>query len=80
MAAALALLALAVGLVGVDRLRLQLAAVDRGWFGAALLAGGLAQVFSVYRWERIARIFGLRSASPPRVAPGSSTLSAMPWA
>ena len=63
MAAALALLALAVGLVGVDRLRLQLAAVDRGWFGAALLAGGLAQVFSVYRWERIARIFGLRSAT-----------------
>ncbi len=34
--------------------------MDRAWFGGALLAAALAQAVSVYRWESIARIFGLR--------------------
>jgi uncharacterized membrane protein YbhN (UPF0104 family) len=34
--------------------------VDRAWLGAAVLTAGLAQWVSIYRWETIARIFGLR--------------------
>ena len=58
--AALALMALAVWLVGWERLRQQLLHVDRAWLAAAVLSAGLAQWVSVLRWEIIARIFGLR--------------------
>jgi uncharacterized membrane protein YbhN (UPF0104 family) len=51
---------IAVWLVGPERLRAQLAQIDRRWFGAALLAAVLAQGFSVARWGSIARVFGLR--------------------
>lgn len=51
---------IAVWLVGPERLRAQLAQIDRRWFGAALLAAVLAQGTSVVRWRSIARVFGLR--------------------
>jgi uncharacterized membrane protein YbhN (UPF0104 family) len=51
---------LAVWLVGFERLRQQLLQVNHAWLGAAVLSAGLAQWVSVYRWETIARIFGLR--------------------
>lgn len=60
LAAALALLALAVWLVGFERLRQQLLHVQDLWLGAAVLAAALAQWVSIHRWEAIARIFGLR--------------------
>lgn len=47
-------------LVGWERLREQLHAVNAGWMAAAVLAAGLSQWVSVHRWEMIARIFGLR--------------------
>lgn len=58
-AAALALLALAVWLVGFERLRQQLLGVDPAWLGAALAADLASLWVSVHRWESIARIFGL---------------------
>jgi len=58
--AAIALMAVAVWLVGPDRLVRQWAQADRSWFLAAVVAGGLAQAVSVLRWGTIARIFGLR--------------------
>jgi uncharacterized membrane protein YbhN (UPF0104 family) len=60
LAAALLLTALAVRLVGWERLRGQLRAVDPAWLAAAVFAAGLSQWVSVHRWEMIARIFGLR--------------------
>jgi hypothetical protein len=58
--AALALLALAVWVVGFERLRRQLLGVDAAWLCAALAASAASQWVSVHRWESIARIFGLR--------------------
>jgi uncharacterized membrane protein YbhN (UPF0104 family) len=58
--AALALMAMAVWLVGPDRLVRQWTRVDRTWFLAAVAAAALAQAVSVLRWGTIARIFGLR--------------------
>ncbi len=59
-AAAVALLAAVAWWVGPERLRGQLAHVDPGWFAAAVGFAGAAQCLSVFRWEQIARIFGLR--------------------
>jgi glycosyltransferase 2 family protein len=59
-AAAVALLAAVAWSVGPERLRGQLAHVDPGWFAAAVGFAGAAQCVSVFRWEQIARIFGLR--------------------
>jgi uncharacterized membrane protein YbhN (UPF0104 family) len=58
--AAVALMALAVWLVGPQRLATQWAKADRTWFFVAVLTAGLAQCVSVLRWASIARIFGLR--------------------
>lgn len=58
--AALALMAMAVWLVGPERLQRQWAQADRSWFLAAVAVAALAQVVSVLRWGTIARIFGLR--------------------
>lgn len=58
--AAIALLVLAAWIVGPERLRAQLAHVDRDCFGAALLLAAAGQGVSVLRWRSIARIFGLR--------------------
>ncbi len=60
LAAAAALMAAAIWLVGPERLRQQWQAVDRTWFVLAVLLGALAQAVSVLRWETIARIFGLQ--------------------
>jgi len=57
---ALALMALAVWLVGPDRLVRQWARSDQSWFLAAVATAALAQLVSVWRWGTIARIFGLR--------------------
>jgi|GEM_PF-267457 len=59
-AVAIGLLAVAIALVGPDRLRQQWQHVDRAWLGAAVIAAALAQWVSVLRWETIARIFGLK--------------------
>ncbi len=53
-------MALAVWLVGFERLRQQMLQVNQAWLGAAVLSAGVAQWVSVHRWETIARIFGLR--------------------
>ena len=58
--AALALMAIVVLLVGPQRLRGQLDHVDAGWFAAAVCLAAASQGVSVFRWEQIARIFGLR--------------------
>lgn len=65
LAAAAALMAAAVWLVGFDRLQQQLSRVDRIWLLLAVLAAAGAQWVSVYRWETIARIFGLRVRTGP---------------
>ena len=57
--AAAGLMALAVWIVGPERLAAQWAKADRMWFFLAVLSAGLAQVVSVLRWSSIARIFGL---------------------
>ncbi|HEU0199249.1 MAG TPA: lysylphosphatidylglycerol synthase transmembrane domain-containing protein [Burkholderiaceae bacterium] len=66
---ALALLALAVALVGPQRLLEQLRAVDLRWFGAALVCAAAANFVSAWRWAYIARAFGL-------VAPLAALVSA----
>ncbi len=53
-------MALAVWLVGPERLAAQWAKADPSWFFAAVASAGLAQGVSVMRWARIARIFGLQ--------------------
>jgi uncharacterized membrane protein YbhN (UPF0104 family) len=58
--AALALMAVAVWIVGPERLMRQWTHIDRTWFLAAVAAAALAQAVSVLRWGTIARIFGLR--------------------
>jgi len=58
--AAFVLMAVAVWLVGPERLRGQWARIDRAWFVLALVAMALSQAVSVLRWQSIARIFGLR--------------------
>ncbi|HYA65802.1 MAG TPA: lysylphosphatidylglycerol synthase transmembrane domain-containing protein [Burkholderiaceae bacterium] len=60
LAAAITLLAAAVWIVGVGRLRQQLIHVDLFWLSCAVLIMAAAQWVSVLRWETIARIFGLR--------------------
>jgi uncharacterized membrane protein YbhN (UPF0104 family) len=59
LAVAFALLGLAIWLVGFARLRQQLLQVNQAWLAAAVLSAALAQWMSIYRWETIARIFGL---------------------
>lgn len=60
LAAAIALLAAAVWMVGLGRIRTQIEHADPRWFAAAVATMALSQVVSVRRWETIARIFGLR--------------------
>ncbi len=64
-AGAAALLALAVALVGRERLAEQLARIDLAWFGAALASTLVAQLASVLRWRSIAIILGLHAPAPP---------------
>jgi len=65
LAAAVLLMAAAVWLVGLDRLQRQLASVDQAWLGGAVVSAALAQWVSVWRWEMIARIFGLNARMWP---------------
>ena len=58
--AAAVLMAVALWLVGPERLRGQWARIDRAWFVLAVAAMALSQAVSVLRWQAIARIFGLR--------------------
>jgi len=58
--AALLLMALAIWIVGPERLARQWSQVDRGWFLGAVATAALAQAISVLRWAAIARVFGLR--------------------
>ena len=60
LAAAFALMAAAVWMVGLDRIRIQIEHADLRWFAAAVAVMAVSQVISVLRWETIARIFGLR--------------------
>jgi len=53
-------MAVAVWLVGPDRLQRQWEQADRSWFLAAVAVAALSQAVSVLRWGTIARIFGLR--------------------
>jgi hypothetical protein len=62
LAAALALLAAAAWLVGIERLAEQLRRVDPLWFVAAVAAAALSQWVSALRWHSIARILGLQGA------------------
>jgi uncharacterized membrane protein YbhN (UPF0104 family) len=59
-AIAIALLALAIWAAGPARIEKQLQQVALPWFLAALGVMALSQWVSVWRWESIARIFGLR--------------------
>jgi len=60
LAAAIALMAAAVWVVGPERLRRQLEHVEPLWLGGAVLIMAASQWVSVLRWETIAKIFGLR--------------------
>ena len=60
LAAAIALMAAAVWVVGPERLRRQLEHVDPLWLCGAVLVMAASQWVSVLRWETIAKIFGLR--------------------
>ena len=59
-AAAFALMAVAVWMVGLGRIRSQIEHADLWWFAAAVVVMAVSQAVSVLRWEAIARIFGLR--------------------
>ena len=60
LAAAIALMAAAIWVVGPERLRRQLIHVDLLWLLGAVAVMAASQWVSVLRWETIARIFGLR--------------------
>lgn len=62
--AALLLMGAALALIGTERLGAQLRSVVPVLFAAAVLAAALAQALSVWRWSRIARIFGLHVHLP----------------
>ena len=60
LAAALVLMAAAIWVVGLDRIRSQVQHADLRWFAAAVAVMAVSQAVSVLRWKTIARIFGLR--------------------
>jgi uncharacterized membrane protein YbhN (UPF0104 family) len=62
---AIALLALAVAIVGPARLASHLQSVDPGWFAMAVAVGILSNIASAWRWSRLGRRMGLHAPFRP---------------